>query len=78
MRASDRTPPSETQPTVFALPLAALAFGLRRPLWLGLCIADGLCQHLAKPGLGLRGLTCRFLPLGHAPYVGMPERELNP
>jgi hypothetical protein len=68
----------EVRPQAAGCPLIAIAFGLRRPLWLGLCIADGLCQHLAKLGLGFRGFTCRFLPLGHAPYVGRPEGELNP
>ena len=58
---------------------AAISLDLCRALRLRLCgIADRLSQHLAQ----LRLCLCRFpfgwLPLGHASYVGMQERELNP
>jgi hypothetical protein len=60
-------------------PLAAISLGLRRALWLGLRVADGLGQHLAKLSLGFRRLALKgFLPLGHRQYVGMPETKLNP
>jgi hypothetical protein len=59
--------------------LAAIFVDLRRALWLGLCVADSLGEHLAKLSLGLRRFAREgFLPLGHGPYVGMPEGELNP
>jgi hypothetical protein len=46
--------------------LAAISFGLRQALRLGLRIADGLGQHLAQLSLGLRRFSREgFLPLGH-------------
>jgi hypothetical protein len=73
------------QPRVLALGyevgrlLAAIALGPGRPFRLRLCgIADGLSQHLAQLSLGLRRFPFRWLPLGHGPYVGMREAELNP
>jgi hypothetical protein len=40
-------------------------------LWLGLRVADGLSQHLAKLCLGLRRFPRKgFLPLGHAQLCG--------
>jgi hypothetical protein len=59
-------------------PLAAIFFSLRRVLRrvlrLGLRVADSFGQHLAQLGLRPRSLACeRFLPLGHALYMGMPE-----
>jgi hypothetical protein len=42
-------------------------------------ITDGLSQHLAKLGLGLRRFPrIGLCPCGHRQYVGMPEGELNP
>ncbi len=59
--------------------LAAISFDLRRALWLGLCVADGLGEHLAKLSLRLRRFAREgFLPLGHGQYVGMHEVEVNP
>jgi hypothetical protein len=61
------------------LPLAAICFGLRRALRLGLRIADSFGQHLAQLSLGLRWFPREgFLPLYHKNYVGMTEGELNP
>ena len=57
--------------------LAAISFGLRRTLYLGLRIADRFGQHLVQLSLCLLRFARRF-PLGHAQYVGMPEAELNP
>jgi hypothetical protein len=46
--------------------LAAIFVGLRRALRLGLRIADGLGQHLAKLGLSLwRFAREAFCPCGH-------------
>jgi hypothetical protein len=46
--------------------LAAISFGLRQALRLGLRIADSLGQHLAQLSLGLRRFSREgFLPLGH-------------
>ena len=59
--------------------LAAISFGFRLRLRLGLRIADGLRQHLAQFSFGLRGFPREgFLPLCHRRYVGMLEGELNP
>jgi hypothetical protein len=45
--------------------LAAISFGLRQALRLGLRIADSLGQHLAQLSLGLRRFSREgFLPLG--------------
>ena len=58
---------------------AAIFVGLRRALRLWLRVADGLSQHLAKLGLGLRRFPrIGLCPCGHKQYVGMPEAELNP
>jgi hypothetical protein len=57
---------------------AAISLGLRRALWLGLCVADSFGEHLAKLSLGLCGFALRWLPLGHGQYVGMREAELHP
>jgi hypothetical protein len=47
-----------------------------RALWLGLRVADGLRQHLAKLSLRLRRLAREgFLPLRHGLYMGMQEGE---
>ena len=58
---------------------AAISLDLWRALRLRLCgIADRLSQHLAQLRLCLCGFPLRWLPLGHACYVGMLEAELNP
>ena len=59
--------------------LAAILLGLRKALWLGLRIADGLGQYFAKLRLRLRRLArVGFLPLGHGQHVGMPGGKVNP
>ncbi|HYI30477.1 MAG TPA: hypothetical protein VD863_21770 [Bradyrhizobium sp.] len=59
--------------------LAAIYFGRRLSLRLGLRVTDGLGQHLAQLSLGLRRfLREGFLPLCHPFHMGMPEGELNP
>ena len=50
--------------------LFAIFLGLRPALWLGLRVANGLGQHLAKFGLRLRRSARCFLPCGHGQYVG--------
>jgi hypothetical protein len=58
---------------------AAISLGLRRALRLGLCIADGLGQHLAQLSLGSRRFAREsFCPCGHGQYMGMQDGELNP
>jgi hypothetical protein len=53
--------------------------GLRRALRLGLRVADGLGQHLAKLDFSLwRFAREGFCPCCHGQYVGMPEGDLNP
>jgi hypothetical protein len=59
-------------------PSAAILLGFWRLLGFGLRIADSLCQHLAQLSLGLCGFPLGGMPLCHEPYVGMPERDLNP
>jgi len=55
-----------------------LPLGLGRTLWFGLCITDGLGQHLAQFVLSLRRFALGWLPLCHDLHVGTPERNLNP
>ena len=58
------------------LPLAAICFGLRRALRLGLRIADSFGQHLAQLSLGLRWFPREgFLPLYHKNHVSGPARH---
>jgi hypothetical protein len=59
--------------------LVAILLSLRPTLCLGLRVADGLGQHLAQLGLGLRRFA-RWCPLpcSHEQYVGMRSGELNP
>ena len=64
----------------FLLVLAAIFLGLGQALRrLRLRIADGFSQHFTQLSLCPRWFPHEgFLPLSHAQYVGMPERELNP
>jgi hypothetical protein len=56
-----------------------MSLGFGRALLLGLCIADGLGEHLAQLSFRLRRFAREgFLPLGLGQYVGMPEGKLNP
>ena len=60
-------------------PLAAVFLGLRRPFRLGLRVADGLGQHLAKLGLGLWRFARETLcPCSHVGYMGTLQSVLNP
>ena len=55
------------------------SLGLLQALILSLRVADGLGQHLAKLGLGLRRFPrIGLCPCGHRQYVGMPAGELKP
>jgi hypothetical protein len=58
--------------------LAAISLDQSQALILSLRIADSLGQHLAQLSLGLCGFALGWLPLGHEPYVGTPEAQLNP
>ena len=82
-QTTQRHKPSRETSAAFAFMgaarLVAILLSLRPTLCLGLRVADGLGQHLAQLGLGLRRFA-RWCPLpcSHEQYVGMRSGELNP